>query len=148
MPILPFLCVSENPEWSRYSVRRRLRQKHWLLCIVDSRYHSRCHTMKVRLWLRFSTFNARQRSVCLSTGEMSAPLHAGIHPPGTRGRHPPGRYPQADTPQADTAQPSACWDTPPCPVHTVIHTPPLCSACWDTANKQAVHIPLECILVS
>ena len=48
--------------------------------------------MKVRLWLRFSTFNARKRSVCLSTGGMSAPLHAGIHPPGTRGRHPPGRH--------------------------------------------------------
>ena len=31
--------------------------------------------------------------VCLSTGEwVSAPLHAGIHPPG----------PEADTPQADT----------------------------------------------
>ena len=24
---------------------------------------------------------------------MSAPLHAGIHPPGTRGRHPPGQTP-------------------------------------------------------
>ena len=43
--------------------------------------------------------------------------------------------------------PSACWDThTPCPVHTGIHTP-LYSACWDTVNKRAVRIPLECILV-
>ena len=39
--------------------------------------------------------------VCLSGGGMSAPLHAGIHLPWTRGRHP--------SPWADT--PSACWDT-------------------------------------
>ena len=32
---------------------------------------------------------------------------------------------------------SAFWDTPP----------PLCRTCWDTVNKQAVRIPLECILV-
>ena len=36
--------------------------------------------------------------------------------------------------------------TPPCPVHTGIHNPPLPSA-WDTVNKRAVRIPLECILV-
>ena len=43
--------------------------------------------------------------------------------------------------------PNACWDTPPW-----AGTPPgryttLCSACWDTVNKRAVCIPLECILV-
>ena len=45
---------------------------------------------------------------------------------------------------------------PPCPVHAGIHTPcpvhagihPPRSACWDTVNKRAVCIPLECILVN
>ena len=82
--------------------------------------------------------------VCLSTGRVSAPLHAGIHTPWTDmpwahtplGTHPPGRLPWADTPQAD------------CPGHTPPgQTPPLHSACWDTVNKWAVRIPLECILV-
>ena len=42
--------------------------------------------------------------VCLSTGEVSAPLHAGIHTPSgrrqpLRGRHPPGsRHPPEQTP--------------------------------------------------
>ena len=36
------------------------------------------------------------------------------------GRHtPPGRNPPGQTPL-----PSACWDTPPCPVHVGIHAPP------------------------
>ena len=62
--------------------------------------------------------------VCLSTGGVSSPLHAGIHPPG----------PEADTPPRNTALGS--------------HPPPPRSACWDMVNKWAVHIPLECILVS
>ena len=46
---------------------------------------------------------------------------------------------------------------PPCPVHAGIHTPPaqcmlgytpLGSAFWDAVNKQALRIPLECILVT
>ena len=59
---------------------------------------------------------------CLSVHRgrgMSAPLHAGIHPPGQI-------PPQADTPR---------------------HRPPLRSACWDMVNKRSVRIPLECILV-
>ena len=48
------------------------------------------------------------------------PLAPGQVPPG---RYPPGRY----TPWVDT--------------------PPGHSACWDTVNKRAVRIPLECILV-
>ena len=43
---------------------------------------------------------------------------------------PPGRY----TPQAGTPIPGR-------------YTPSLHSACWDTVNKRAVRIPLECILV-
>ena len=50
--------------------------------------------------------------------------------------------------------PIACWDTHP-PLgrhHPPGQTPPctdtpLGSACWDTVNKRAVRIPLECILV-
>ena len=97
-------------------------------------------------------FTARIRSLrrlcfhrCLSVhGGVSAPLHAGLHPPGQippPGRHPPGRQP---TPPPGRHSPLA--DTP-CPVHAGIHTP-LCSACWDTVNKRAVRIPLECIFVT
>ena len=55
--------------------------------------------------------------VCLSIGETPPPPHPGKTP------HPLGRPPRVDTPS------------------------PLRSACWDTVNKQAVRIPLECILV-
>ena len=66
--------------------------------------------------------------------------------------HPPGRHPlpeqtpptpRADTPRADT----------PLGRHLPFlgrHRPgrhPLHGACWDTVNKQAVYILLECILV-
>ena len=41
---------------------------------------------------------------------------------------------------------------PPGQVHPLAGTPPLgrytCSACWDTVNKRAVRILLECILVT
>ena len=63
-----------------------------------------------------------------------------IHPPG---RHlPPGQTlpgqtlppwvntPWADTRQADTPLPSACWDTPPCPVHAEI---------WSTSGRYTSH---------
>ena len=72
--------------------------------------------------------------------------------------------------------PNACWDTPPGQVHPLgrytpwqVHplgrytylagtplvryppmdryAPTLHSACWDTVNKRAVCIPLECVLV-
>ena len=46
-------------------------------------------------------------------------------------RHPLGRHPQADTPWADA----------------LLGRYPLHIACWDTVNKRAVHILLECILV-
>ena len=66
-------------------------------------------------------------------------LSTGRHPH----THPMGRHPSwVDTPQADT--PSG--QTPTCPVHAGIHTPPA-QCILDTVNKQAVRIPLECILV-
>ena len=55
---------------------------------------------------------------------------------------PPGRYP----PPGQVHPLGRHTSPPPCPVHAAIH--PLCSACWDTVNKRAVYIPLECILVS
>ena len=95
---------------------------------------------------------------------MSAPLHAGIHPPpATRGRlprqTPPGRHPPwvdtprqtspGQTPWTDAPRQTPSWaDTPwadtPCPVHAGIHTP-LPSACWDTPLPSAcwdTHTPL------
>ena len=56
-----------------------------------------------------------------------------VHPPGRYSPPagtPPGRY----TPQAGTPHPRA-------------GTPPCSNACWDTVNKRAVRILLECILV-
>ena len=52
-----------------------------------------------------------------------------------------GRGCVADTPLwADIPLPSACWDTPPCPVHAGIHPP------WRPLQRT-VRILLECILV-
>ena len=81
---------------------------------------------------------------------VSAPLHAGIHPPGqtasgqtASGQTPPRQTPPwTDTPQADTTLSR----------HPPRQTPPgrppsLCSACWDTVNKRAIRIPLEGILL-
>ena len=66
------------------------------------------------------------------------------HPPGQV--HPLGRYnPSGQTPPGrhPPRQVHPSWaDTPSQGRH-----PPLCSACWDAVNKQAVRIPLECILV-
>ena len=89
--------------------------------------------------------------VCLSTGRavVSAPLHAEIYTPGTRGRHPPGtRHPGdqthplgPDTPPWD--QTLIYWSqTPP-----QEQTPPLQCMLGDMGNKRAVRILLECILV-
>ena len=52
----------------------------------------------------------------------------GRHPPGRQppGRQPPGRHPPGRQPPGRR---------------------PLRSVCWDTVNKRAVRIPLECILV-
>ena len=69
--------------------------------------------------------------VCHSVhmGWVSAPEHAGIHPPG---QTPPS---WADTPQANTYPPlgrhSPGRNPPPRPVYAGIHTP-LPSAFWDT----------------
>ena len=46
--------------------------------------------------------------------------------------------PWADIPHADT----------PLGRHPRADTPPLHGTCWDTVNKQAVFIPLECNLVT
>ena len=70
------------------------------------------------------------------------------------GRYPPGRY----TPKPWAATPP--WQVPPAAtpqagnpgkVHPPEGTPPGQvppghSACWDSVNKRAVRIPLECIL--
>ena len=85
--------------------------------------------------------------MCLSVQRgVSVPLHAGIHIPrqtpplsDTPPRQTPPRQipPWADTP-GQTPPPA---DTPPA------RHPSLPSACWDTVNKRAVRILLECILI-
>ena len=65
--------------------------------------------------------------VCLSTCGVSAPLHAGKHTP----------RPEANTPLEQT---------PPQSRPPGADTPAQCML-GDTANKRAVRIPLECILV-
>ena len=79
-----------------------------------------------------------------------------VHPPA--GTLPgqvltPGRYPQGTPPWQVLPKVHTPWagTPPPGQVHTGRYTPgqvhPHHSACWDTVNKWAVRIPLECILV-
>ena len=102
--------------------------------------------------------------VCLSMGGCLPLARRGVRHP--LGRTPLGRHPWDDTPWVNNplgrhpppVLPSACWDTHT-PVQCMlgyIHPPTQCmlgyrhlqpSACWDTVNKRAVRIPLECILV-
>ena len=99
----------------------------------QARYHSYGNPRSATVDIYFAFFTARKRSLrrlcfhrCLSVHRgrgLSAPLHAGIHTP---------------LPPWDQRQ------TPPPPGR---HPPPQRSACWDTVNKLAVRIPLECILV-
>ena len=78
-----------------------------------------------------------QVSVCpIASWDTHTPLgrHSpGRHPPSWAGRHPP----RADPPLGR----HSLGRQPPG------HTPPPRSTCWDTVNKRAVRIPLECILV-
>ena len=92
---------------------------------------------------------ARKRSLrglcfhrCLSVHRgTSGQMHAGIHTPLSS--TPPSRYPPWQVhPLAGT---TLGRYTPG--RYTPGQTAPLCSACWDTVNKRAVRIPLECILV-
>ena len=77
---------------------------------------------------------------CLSVYRrgVSAPLHAGIHPPAW-----------ADTPQADTPRGNTPRQTPPGQIPPLgRHPPPWADTppCWDTVNKRVVRILLECNL--
>ena len=71
----------------------------------------------------------------------------GTPQPGT----PPDRYQHTPTPSQVHPQAGTPPGTPPWQVHPGQVQPPQLpghSVCWDMVNKQAVHIPLECILVS
>ena len=98
-------------------------------------------------------------SVILFTGG-SALLHAGIHPLGTRGRHPPpqtrGRHPQSRHPPG-TSHPTQDQGAPPRSRHPPDQAPPgtrkppppqVHCMLGDMGNKRAVCILLECNLVS
>ena len=61
---------------------------------------------------KFAKVMFSQVSVC-PWGGVSAPLHAGIHPPG----------PEADTPLAGTPR----------------HTPPVHAGIWSTSGQYASH---------
>ena len=91
-----------------------------------------------------------QVSVC-PRGDVCPIACLDTHPPGT---------PEPDTPspQGPEADPPDQRQTPLSPQEPEADTPlcrhprargrhPLCSACWDTINKRAVRVPLECILV-
>ena len=111
---------------------------------------------------RFAKVMFSQVCICPLGGGgcLSHCMQGYTHTPRTRGRHPQGQKhppPQADTPrargtpQADTTAPG---QTPPLGRHPPWADtskqktpPPPSSACFDTVTKQAVRIPLECILV-
>ena len=65
-------------------------------------------------------------------------------PPRPRIYPPLQVHPQAGTPPREV---SSRFRYTPRQVHPWGQVPPRHSACWDTVNKWAVHIPLECILV-
>ena len=72
--------------------------------------------------------------------QASTPLLAGT----PRQVHPPSRHtPPRQVPPWQVHPPTGTfpWAVPP-----KAGTPPDHSACWDTVNKRAVRIPLECIL--
>ena len=86
-------------------------------------------------------FTACKRS--LGQGNIFAPVCHSVHGGcvchySPLVRHPPGRH----LPLQENTHPSPPSRHPP--GHT---PPPPSSACWDTVNKRAVRIPLECILV-
>ena len=69
---------------------------------------------------------------------------AGTPPAGTppsRYTSQPGRYTPRQVPPGQVHPPARQVHPPQ------TGTPPLHSACWDTVNKRAVRIPLECNLV-
>ena len=76
-------------------------------------------------------------SVMLFTGMSATHTPPLADPPPHLDRHPLGRYPSPR-------------QAPPLGKHPWANTPlgrhPLCSACWDTVNKRAVRILLECNL--
>ena len=91
---------------------------------------------------KFAKVMLSQVSVCPQGGLPLVPW--GCLPP------PPGRHPSpwADTPWKDTPlgrQPQGRHPPAQCMLEYTPPPPP--SACWDTVNKWAVRIPLECILV-
>ena len=76
--------------------------------------------------------------VCLSGGGCLPPPRDQRQTPPRQTPPPLGRHPQCmleHTPHS-------------CPVHAAIQPPHPTSACWDTVNKQAIRISLECTLVS
>ena len=66
-----------------------------------------------------------------------------------QGRHPLDRLPSRQT-SPWTHPPAQCMlgYTPPPSQYMLGYTHTLPSACWETDNKRAVRIPLECILVA
>ena len=83
------------------------------------------HIAHYRPQTKFAKVMFSQVFVCpRGTGGGVFPIACWDTTPRTRGRHPVGRHPPGRHPQADTPK-----------------------ACWDTVNKWAVRIPLECILV-
>ena len=109
----------------------------------------KCHVLMCQVLIAstFGYFYRPQRScgkVMFSHLSVSHSVHRGVSATHTPlGRHP---LPSACW-HTHTPLPSACWDTHPLP-SACLDTPPLPhSACWDTVNKRAVRILLECTLV-
>ena len=89
---------------------------------------------------------ARKQSVRRLCFNRRLSVHRGVFAIG------PGRVSATHTTPPLGRHPSPWADTPPGRHPSWASTPtwedtPLSSACWDTVNKRAVCIPLECILV-
>ena len=82
------------------------------------------------------------QSFCSQGGSASGPGGVSATPPGQT----PPLGPEADT-ALDRHLPAQCMLGYTPPAQCMLGYSPLHSACWDMVSKQAVCIPLECILV-
>ena len=94
-------------------------------------------TVYKHLWACLALYVCQEFCPQARTGEVSAPLHAGIHPHGQTppGKTPPDKSSQADIPPGQTP----AWKTPS---WAVTHLPP--PPRWPL--QWTVRILLECIL--
>ena len=141
------------------NVRIRYLSKYYFLQIFtfESIYYYPQRSCGKVMFLHLSVILLTGWGVSVKRPRVHTPLGhkhpLGTHPLGTHIPTPLSRHPHGQKLPLDRNP--APWAYTSCPVH-LGYTPSLCmlaysplpSACWDTVNKWAVRILLECILVT